>query len=179
MVCNSCGRTSGNENANFCDYCGASLKGKDTYVAVENAYSGESQADVSKDSYSNTFSYSSGNVESQGNSQAPRTVYGGNYVPNTEDGNEKPVSFWNFLGSMLIPFIPIVGPIVYLVMLLVWSFGSDTNPSKKNWARAMLVFGIICFAIAIIFIIYISMMILNSGGMESFMNEYYGQGLYQ
>lgn len=177
MVCNSCGRTSGNENANFCDYCGASLKGKDTYVATENGNSGERQLEARVDSTGSSLFGK--NVEGQGNDQAPQTVYGGSYVPSTEDASEKPVSFWNFLGSMLIPFIPIVGPIVYFVMLLVWSFGSDTHPSKKNWARATLVFGIISVGIAIIFLVYFVMMVLNSGGMEGFVNEYYGQGLYQ
>lgn len=52
--------------------------------------------------------------------------------------------------TLLIRVIPIVG----LVMLFVWAFGSGENPNKSNWAKAVLiwmaiglVFGLIFFAI--------------------------------
>ena len=37
--------------------------------------------------------------------------------------------------TLLISFIPIVG----FVMLFVWGFSSTENPSKSNWAKAMLI----------------------------------------
>jgi hypothetical protein len=37
--------------------------------------------------------------------------------------------------TLLISFIPIVG----FVMLFVWAFGSNENPSKSNWAKATLI----------------------------------------
>ncbi|HHT98001.1 MAG TPA: zinc ribbon domain-containing protein [Clostridiales bacterium] len=52
----------------------------------------------------------------------------------------KQISMFNWLGSMCLSLIPLVGPLVYIVMLFVWSFGKDTATSKKNWARAMLIF---------------------------------------
>ena len=36
--------------------------------------------------------------------------------------------------TVFISAIPLVG----LIMLFVWGFGSDTNQSKANWAKAML-----------------------------------------
>jgi hypothetical protein len=70
--------------------------------------------------------------------------------------NEKPVSFLNWLGTLLIPLIPLVGLLVYLVMLIIWSVGgNDVQESKKNWARAQLVFSLIVLIITIVFIVYL------------------------
>ncbi|BCN29714.1 hypothetical protein [Anaeromicropila herbilytica] len=52
---------------------------------------------------------------------------------------EEPISFGNWLGSMLLMFIPFVGFFVYLFMLLKWSFGGNVAQTKKNWARAQLI----------------------------------------
>ena len=35
-------------------------------------------------------------------------------------------------------------------MLFVWGFGSDTKPSKKNWARAMLIILVVVVVLYII-----------------------------
>ncbi|MDX1626806.1 MAG: hypothetical protein R3323_09855 [Wenzhouxiangellaceae bacterium] len=43
-------------------------------------------------------------------------------------------SVGNWMVTLLITFIPIVN----IVMLLVWAFGSSTHPEKANWAKAML-----------------------------------------
>lgn len=136
MICNSCGRSAANDNANFCDYCGASLK--EGSSRVEHIDMDRSKV------------------------MEERKVEG-----------EKPISFLNWLGTMLLPFIPLVGPIIYLVMLLVWSFGSDSNPSKKNWARATLIVMIISFLILIVFFTSTIMSFLNNGmDLNSYMNEY-------
>ena len=43
-------------------------------------------------------------------------------------------------------------PIINIILMLVWAFGSSTEPSKKNWARATIIWAIIgvIFAIALI-----------------------------
>lgn len=136
MICNSCGRSASNDNANFCDYCGASLKEESSRVQHSDL--------------------------NQNRVMEERKVE-----------EDKPISFLNWIGTMLLPFIPLVGPIVYLVMLLVWSFGSDSNPSKKNWARANLVVMIISFLILIVFFTSTIMSLLNNGmDLNSYMNEY-------
>mgnify|MGYP000745778777 CR=1 FL=1 len=48
----------------------------------------------------------------------------------------KPVSTGDWIVTLIISMIPLVN----IVMLLVWAFGSNTNPSKANWAKAYLVF---------------------------------------
>lgn len=46
------------------------------------------------------------------------------------------VSIGNWIGSIVLAAIPLVG----LICLLVWAFGGSTIKSKKNWAIAMLIF---------------------------------------
>ena len=49
--------------------------------------------------------------------------------------------------TLLIRIIPLVG----LVMLFVWAFGSGDNPNKANWAKAVLILMAIGFVVACIF----------------------------
>ena len=48
--------------------------------------------------------------------------------------------------TLLISFIPLVG----LIMLFVWAFGSSENPNKSNWANAILIWYAIGSVFAII-----------------------------
>jgi hypothetical protein len=50
-----------------------------------------------------------------------------------------PVSLWDWIITIFITMIPVLGQ----VMLFVWAFKSDVNPTKANWAKANLIwFGI-------------------------------------
>lgn len=57
-------------------------------------------------------------------------------------------------GQWVLTFIIMCIPLVNLIMLFVWAFGSGTKPSKANWAKANLILiliGLICsIAIGII-----------------------------
>ena len=45
-------------------------------------------------------------------------------------------------------------PVVNIVCLIMWAFGSsDTNPSRKNWAKAQIIIGLLAFAF--IFLMYL------------------------
>jgi len=90
--------------------------------------------------------------------------------------NEKPISVGNWLGTMVLPFIPIIGIFIYIVMLFVWSFGSDTPKSKKNWARVSLIMGIVVIVMFIFLISSTMMDIMNSGlSIEEYMGQLYKQ----
>lgn len=137
MVCKSCGRSTSNENANFCDYCGASYK---EVVFIQN--------------------------------EDKHKIEGLVKEYNEVEEGDKPISFRNWVGTLLLPIIPIVGPIIYLVMMLVWAFGSDTNQSKKNWARASLVVGCIFIVLFILLIVNSFTQLINSGfDMNSYMEQ--------
>lgn len=153
MVCNSCGRSTANENANFCDYCGASYK-EVVFIQNEDKYKADSLKESSV----------VGGVEKESN------VVG---------EQEESISFGNWVGSLLLPFIPLVGPIINLVMMLVWAFGSDTSKTKRNWARASLIViivNIVLIVISIVLLIGLFMSsyteLINSGfDMEGYMNQ--------
>lgn len=66
------------------------------------------------------------------------------------------------IGDWIITFIIAAIPIVNVIMLFVWAFGSTTNPSKANWAKASL----IIFAVAVVF--YILFFVLFFGAMRSY-----------
>ena len=46
-----------------------------------------------------------------------------------------PISIGEWLITAIIFAIPIIG----FIMLFVWGFGSNTQPSKANWAKATLI----------------------------------------
>jgi len=69
------------------------------------------------------------------------------------------------LGDWMITILLSAIPIVNIVMLFVWAFGSSTNPSKANWAKATLIWMVIGIALAIIFVVVIGTAIFS--GMES------------
>jgi heme/copper-type cytochrome/quinol oxidase subunit 2 len=69
----------------------------------------------------------------------------------------KPVALGDWMITMLICVIPIVN----IIMLFVWGFGSNTHPSKANWAKATLIW----FAIIIAFYVLVFIAIL--GGMAT------------
>ena len=65
------------------------------------------------------------------------------------------VTFLEWIFAYLILCIPVVNVIV----MIIWSFGSRTKESKQTWAQLMLILLII--SIAILFV-----MLSNKGGIE-------------
>ncbi len=59
--------------------------------------------------------------------------------------NNQVMSVKDWMITIFITFIPLVG----LIMLFVWAFGSDTNVVKANWAKAKLIW----VAISVVFVI--------------------------
>lgn len=52
-----------------------------------------------------------------------------------ENQNQKPLSVKEWLITLLIIAIPVVG----LVMLFVYAFGNNSNVNRQNWAKAQLI----------------------------------------
>lgn len=53
-------------------------------------------------------------------------------------------------------------PIVGIVMLLIWSFGSGTSPAKSNWAKATLLWMLIVIGIYLLLIVLTGGLILSA-----------------
>jgi|GEM_PF-363125 hypothetical protein len=146
MICKSCGRTIDNENSNFCFYCGTSLKEGREGDFVSGPVSGNQE-------------YSKGIINST-------------TIADVKDG-EKPLSMSNWLGSMMLPFIPIIGGIAYIIMLVYWGFGGKAPASKKNWARASLIV-IAVSLILLVFYFSVGLQQLEASGFDvnSYMQQF-------
>ena len=84
----------------------------------------------------------------------PQPVYQQGYQnqpPHQQHYNQKPTTYppvktGEWMLSMFLMGIPLVG----FILLLVWAFSSDTNPSKSSWAKATLLWGIIITVIYVV-----------------------------
>ena len=72
------------------------------------------------------------------------------------------------LGDWMITILLSAIPVVNLVMLFLWAFGSTTNPSKANWAKATLIWMVIGIVLAILFVVIIGTAIFTGYESSSF-----------
>jgi heme/copper-type cytochrome/quinol oxidase subunit 2 len=72
-------------------------------------------------------------------------------TPQPLQGPAGEVTLGDWMITLLLSFLPIVN----IVMLFVWSFGSNTNPSKANWAKATLIWMLIGIVLAIVLLLII------------------------
>ena len=71
-----------------------------------------------------------------------------------ENYNQKPMSVKEWLTTLLLMAIPIVG----IVLLFVYAFGNNgENVSKKNWAKAQLIIFAIIAVLGLFFIISVGL----------------------
>ncbi len=83
------------------------------------------------------------------------------YQANTD--LEEPVSFGDWMLSILLMTIPCVN----IIMMFVWAFGSGTKKSKSNYFKAVLVW-------TLIWVVLWFVLMIGLGGMiAAFSNSYY------
>ena len=63
--------------------------------------------------------------------------------------DDEVVGVGNWVLSLFLAALPVIG----LILLFVWGFGSSTPQSKKNWARAMLIWELIAIVATILLIV--------------------------
>ena len=159
MKCENCGRNIPNEEANFCEYCGSSFREQRQAPNHISPKEQENQRD-------NRMQYANMNMYGSAPSQviAPTTV-----------GQEKPGSFLSWLGLYGLLFIPFVGWILFLIIVFLWAFGNNTTVSKKNWARATLVF---IGVLVVIFIVLTAIMLVSYAPMYQEMYKMIENGTF-
>ncbi len=135
MKCNVCGRQTMNEEANFCEYCGSSFR--------EHMHQ-QPTAPMPPQNQGNPY-----NGAPVPPNMAPDGMMYNN--PGMEP-SEKPTSFLDWLGTYGIMLIPCVGWLVFIIMLFVWGFGNNASTSKKNWARATLIYVGVILILVIIYL---------------------------
>jgi len=138
MKCNTCGRNSQNEEANFCDYCGSSFK--EHTVNVESA--------TPRDKI---FGGNIGQEPEMAMNPAP------SYMNNTSTA-EKQMAFTDWLVMYGVLLVPILN----VVMLFIWAFDQNAPKVKKDWAKATLIFIGVAVIIAIILIIAYAIWIMST-----------------
>ncbi len=70
------------------------------------------------------------------------------------------------IGDWIITFILMAIPLVNIIMLCVWAFGSNTSVSKANWAKASLIFMVIGFIFMILMWGSIAAVFLSAAGLH-------------
>ncbi len=76
---------------------------------------------------------------------------------------EAPQSVTDWVITLFITYIPLVN----IIMLLIWAFDSDTPLSKKNWAKARLIWVLIGIAISTIIFTLFGAAMIASGIFDS------------
>lgn len=67
--------------------------------------------------------------------------------PNNQPSSAPIMTVGDWFITLLLTAIPIVN----IILLLVWSFSSETNINKKNWAKVQLIFLIIAVVFGALF----------------------------
>ena len=80
-----------------------------------------------------------------------------------ESSNQKPMSVKDWLITLLLMAIPVVG----IVLLFVYAFGNNENVNKQNWAKAQLimigvVLALVIFCLLVFGSIFAATMAANS-----------------
>ena len=78
------------------------------------------------------------------------TSVSGNYPAHLRPSSKEPISVGGWIGRSLIPMIPIVGGIVYLIMLFIWSGDTKKEDTFRNWAKAQLIVMAVVIALSVI-----------------------------
>ena len=123
MKCTSCGADVPQGNQ-FCIHCGAPVENSQP---VENNYTPAQP--------NNTYSQ-----------QPNPNQYG-------YQGGKMPITIGGWIGRLLIPLIPCVGGIVFIIMLFVWSGDQTKEETFRNWAKAQLILMAIGLGIALVVVL--------------------------
>ena len=68
----------------------------------------------------------------------------------SQNNAKEPISIGGWIGRSLIPCIPLVGGIVYLIMLFIWSGDTKKEDTFRNWAKAQLIIMAVVVVLTII-----------------------------
>jgi len=70
-----------------------------------------------------------------------------------EETTYKPVTVGNWLLTALLMCIPLIN----VILLFVWAFGSNTPISKANWAKAALIWAVISVILYVLLFVVIGL----------------------
>jgi hypothetical protein len=123
-VCSICGRKNPIEGANFCYYCGASLREH-----------GVEEEDVKAKT----------ELSAQPETSAPAETTDVTRV-------KRPFTTLHWLGLLLLLLIPPYGWIAFLVIALISAFGANATEERRAFAKAFLIFAVVLIVLMSIII---------------------------
>lgn len=135
----------------FCEKCGSALLDGAKFCGNCGAI-----AEPSKPAYTGSAQYSAPPPDNSGSGQyspppPPYSPPQQTYYPPQQNypapSNTEPLRIGQYIGMFILSAIPIVN----IIMLFVWGFGSSGNLNKKNYARAALILIAIGIVLSIIF----------------------------
>ena len=130
MFCENCGKNLP-DGAKFCNGCGAKTEPvQPAYpAAAESAPARPVPPPPAQTAY------------------APQQTYTPQPPAYSVQPDSEPLRVGQYIGMILLMFVPILS----VILLFMWSFGSSVNLNKKNFARAMLIVSAIGIVLSIIF----------------------------
>lgn len=133
-----------------CNHCGAPLQPGEKYCTSCGAGVPQTQQQAPRQQNTNY-----GDQYHQPRQQASQPRYQQTAYPSysQEYHADEHVSTWGWIGRWILAAIPIVN----IIMLFVWSFGSSKKRSLQTWARAQLL--LILIAIIIVAVVIVILLI--------------------
>ena len=169
--CKVCGRKNPVEGANFCFYCGASLRdnGEDDNTLTSGMSRGYGADDRDENSRASRYARwgstpGSGDADPEkryGSGYDNRPAYGSRGTDAYGDtdgagrevrGDAPAISRWKILGLMLLLLLPVYGWLFLLGWAIINAVSSRSTDSQKELAHGMLMF----FATAIVLVVLVS-----------------------
>lgn len=153
MYCPNCG-TKNPDDAKFCENCGApmnagqSSSGQTTQQAsTSSAQQAAASQPPQQQNYQQSYappppppqSYQQPQSYASGAAQAPVMTVG------------------QYIGTFIVLGLPLIG----FIFMLVWAFGGDSNPNRKNLCRAALILALIGIVLGIVFGVLLGGVISN------------------
>jgi hypothetical protein len=169
MKCANCGREIPIENSNFCFYCGSYLK-DDPTGAFRNRFEannsfGLQKEDIQGDSDTiwklkpEVMAGQDSGIKSDENGMAnmfddgmhninsAKAGIGNTYTGDKNKSGDEEISFRQFFGLFALNFIPFIGTLLFLIMLIFWSADKYSGKTRRNFGKAMLLFVVIMIAV--------------------------------
>ena len=157
MQCTNCGAVL-KEGAAFCDNCGQPVVPADSNLR---------ETDAPRSVYGTQPNppnqpYQSANAPNQLHQPYAANPYMNPAPPYNAYQDDSVMSMGSWFVTILISAIPIVG----IVMIFIWAFGSTGNANRRNYARAVLIWALIGIVLGILF------SVVFAGFWASFMKEF-------
>ncbi|MBC7960336.1 MAG: zinc ribbon domain-containing protein [Vallitaleaceae bacterium] len=145
MFCEQCGKQMPDESV-FCPNCGAKNTESETVQEISAAQAAVEQPVVQPIPVVQPKPVTQSKPAPQPVQQQVQPQYVQQPVVPSADLT-KPISILGYMGTIFLLALPIVG----LVMMFVWAFGSKVNKNRKNLSIALLIFLVIEIVLAIVF----------------------------